>query len=70
MGDMPFSRTLRQLKDVDTSNRTKYDAYIAFSLSRVGCQKQVLKKKEESRPIKLNDVFQTYDNSGALSKIA
>lgn len=62
MGDMPFSRTLRQLKDVDTSNRTKYDGYIGFSLSRVGCQKHVKKKEQVTESISISDVFKTYDN--------
>lgn len=68
MGDMPFSRTLRQIKDVDTSNRTKFDAYIGYSLSRVGCQKQIKKTQEKPKGIRLSDVFLTYDNSGIYSQ--
>jgi len=62
MGDMPFSRTLRQIKDVDTSNRTKYDAYIGFSLSRVGCQKRTIKKKQVEQGISVGEIFKTYNN--------
>lgn len=68
MGDMPFSRTLYQLKEVDTSNRTKYDAYIAYSLSVVGNSKQT--KKVEEAPTKRVVPFQLYDNTGITSKTA
>lgn len=68
MGDMPFSRTLYQLKEVDTNNRTKYDAYIAYSLSIVGNSKQ--NKKQEEAPPSRSIPFQVYDNSGTRSKTA
>lgn len=68
MGDMPFSRTLYQLKEVDTLNRTKYDAYIAYSLSRVGNSRYVKKIEEAPKPKVVP--FQIYDNSGTTSKIA
>lgn len=67
MGDMPFTRTLFQLKDVDTTNRTKYDAYIAFSLALLGCQKPRKQKIEKPEPIPIP--FDMYDNSGMFSKI-
>ncbi len=67
MGDMPFTRTLLQLKDVDTEKRTKYDAYIGFSLSLVGNQKHV-KKQTKSKPAV--NPFQRFDNSGIISKVA
>lgn len=68
MGDMPFTRTLIQLKDVDTSDRTKYDAYIAKSLSLVANQKHI--KKQEEKPTPISNPFSTYDNSGRISAIA
>lgn len=68
MGDMPFTRTLQQLKDVDTSNRTKFDAYIGFSLSLLGNQKRVRKTEDKPKPQLIP--FQRYDNSGTISKTA
>lgn len=68
IADMPFTRTLIQLKEVDTSNRTKYDAYIAFSLSRLLNQKRIKKEEFKSAPVFIP--FQKYDNSGLKSKIA
>lgn len=68
MGDFPFSRTLIQLKEVDTSNRTDYDAYISFSLSRIGISGNLARKerKTNKQPISLLD---RYDNSGLVSSI-
>lgn len=64
MGYMPFTRTLMQWKDVDPNNRTKYDAYISSSLSRLGNQKLEIKvKAKEPRRIP----FTTYDNKGNTS---
>jgi hypothetical protein len=68
MGDMPFTRTLYQYKEVDTNNRTKFDAYIGASLADVGNQKRTVKKEVESKPVTIP--FTTYDNSGAVSKLA
>lgn len=68
IADMPFTRTLMQIKEVDTSNRTKYDAYIAFSLSRLLNQKRIKKEEFKSTPVFIP--FQKYDNSGLKSKIA
>jgi hypothetical protein len=66
MGDMVFNRTLQQLKDVDLKDRTKYDAYISFSLALLANDKMQIKKKEER---KLNrNPFTRYDNSGLVSK--
>lgn len=67
MGDMPFTRTLHQLKDVDPNNRTKYDAYISLSLSLLGNRKRF--RKVERRPVRFGNPFQKYDNSGMMSKI-
>ena len=67
MADMPFTRTLYQYKEVDTEKRTKFDAYIAASLSDVGNQKRVRKTKTESKPMAIP--FATYDNSGRISKL-
>ncbi|RDY57574.1 hypothetical protein DX873_18625 [Flagellimonas nanhaiensis] len=67
MGDFPFTRTLIQLKDVDTSNRTKYDAYISFSLSLLGNNKRI--KKQEEKPETVPIPFTVYDNSGVTSKV-
>lgn len=66
IGDMPFTRTLIQIKEVDTSNRTKFDAYIAFSLSRLLNQRRV--KKEEFKEEQFFNPFETFDNSGPISK--
>lgn len=66
MGEMYFTRTLSQLKDVDPSNRTKYDAYISFSLSRIGCQKRTL-PPPPPKP-KQEPIFETFDNSNVYSK--
>ncbi len=64
MGYMPFTRTLIQWKDVDPKQRTKYDAYISSSLSRLGNQKLEIKVKErEPRVIPLT----MYNNSGNIS---
>lgn len=64
MGYMPFTRTLMQWKDVDPKQRTKYDAYISSSLSRLGNQKLEIKVKErEPRVIPLT----MYNNSGNIS---
>lgn len=66
MGNMPFTRTLTQWKDVDPEKRTKYDAYISSSLSRLGCQKRVLAAPvEREEKIKLFDMF---DNTNSYSK--
>lgn len=64
MGYMPFTRTLMQWKDVDPKQRTKYDAYISSSLSRLGNQKLEIKVKDrEPRKIPLT----MYNNSGNIS---
>ena len=53
-----------QWKDVDPKQRTKYDAYISSSLSRLGNQKLEIKIKErEPRVIPLT----MYNNSGNIS---
>jgi hypothetical protein len=66
---MPFTRTLDQWKDVDPNNRTKFDAYISSSLSRVGNRRKI-RVVEEAKPIifHLRDmiipvVFQNHINS-------
>lgn len=66
MGNFPFSRTLYQLKEVDTEKRTKYDAYISFSLSRLANQKRPKKKQQEKRTY--GNPFEMFDNSGVQSK--
>ena len=63
---MPFSRTLEQWKEVDLKDRTKYDAYISSSLSRLGCQRRI--KKEAPKNQKIRNPFQKYDNEGQISK--
>ena len=68
MGDFPFTRTLYQYKEVDTENRTKFDAYIAASLADVGNQKVTRKRKTESKRIKVP--FATYDNTGLVSQLS
>jgi hypothetical protein len=66
MGFMPFTRTAMQWKDVDPNARTKYDAYISSSLSRLGNQKREIKVKEVK---KRTIPFQTYNNKGNLSTV-
>ena len=66
IGNMPFNRTLEQLKDVDPQARTKYDAYISFTLSLLGNQRRTIEVKKE--PITRGNLFQKYDNSGTYSK--
>lgn len=67
MGDFPFTRTLHHIKDVDTTNRTKYDAYISFSLSLLGNRKRIKRVEKENVPI--SGLFTLYDNSGNISKV-
>lgn len=67
MGGMVFNRTLEQWKDVDLSDRTKFDAYISSSLSLVGNQKYILVQKTDDKPRR--NPFQKYDNTGTLSKV-
>lgn len=64
MGFMPFTRTLMQWKDVDPTNRTKYDAYISSSLSLLGNQKLEIKTKEKKPK---TNPFQKFNNSGTIS---
>lgn len=66
MGDMPFTRTLEQWIEVDLKDRTKYDAYISSSLSRLGCQRRI--KKEAPKNQQRTNPFQKYDNQGQISK--
>lgn len=66
MGDMPFTRTLEQWKDVDLKDRTKYDAYISSSLSRIACQRRIL--KEKPKRTLLRNPFKRYDNKGTVSE--
>jgi hypothetical protein len=66
MGNMSFTRTLVQWKDVDPTQRTKYDAYIGSSLSRLGNQKLEIKLKERK---KKTIPFTRYNNKGNLSTI-
>ncbi len=66
MGDFPFTRTLYQLKEVDPNNRTKFDAYISYSLSRLGNQKKGYKVLAVEKPVQIP--FTTYDNTGTHSR--
>lgn len=67
MGNMVFNRTLEQWKDVDLSDRTKYDAYIASSLSRLAIHRRTPKIKTETETRR--NPFQKYNNSGSRSKV-
>jgi hypothetical protein len=67
MGDFPFTRTLHHLKEVDTTNRTKYDAYISFSLSLLGNRKRIKKVETERKPV--SGLLTLYDNSGDSSRV-
>lgn len=66
MGGMFFNRTLKQWKDVDPNNRTKYDAYISSSLSRLGIQRRIKVELPPEKPKRIP--FKTYDNTGQISK--
>lgn len=68
MGNFPFTRTLEQCKDVDTKNRTKYDAYISFSLSLLGNEKKI-KQEVKKEPLNLGSLFSKFNNSGSYSTI-
>lgn len=67
MGFMPFNRTLNQWKEVDTTNRTKFDAYISSSLALLGNQRRVKVIKQDTTPI--GNPFTKYDNTGLTSKV-
>lgn len=65
MGYMPFTRTLMQWKDVDTTKRTKYDAYISSSLSLLGNQSRI--KKEAPPPPKAISIpYARFNNKEGL----
>lgn len=66
MGYMPFSRTLMQWKDVDTTKRTKYDAYISSSLSLLGNQPR-FKEEPPTPPAPVRIPYKTYNNNGLVS---
>jgi len=68
IGNMPFTRTLIQWKEVDPNKRTKYDAYISSSLSRLGNQRRTVKPVDESERV-IHNPFTQYDNSGTVSKV-
>lgn len=64
IGFMPFTRTLMQWKEVDPNDRTKFDAYISSSLSRIGNQKVEITTTKKKRRV---NPFQKYNNTGNLS---
>jgi hypothetical protein len=66
MGDFPFSRTLYQLKDFDSDKRTKFDAFISYSLSLLANQKRPKKQEQQVSPTIIP--FRRYDNNGLISK--
>ena len=66
MGSMVFNRTLDQWKDVDLTNRTKYDAYISSSLAALGNQRRVIKIAD--KPKRRINPFTQYNNKGTISK--
>ena len=66
MGSMVFNRTLDQWKDVDLTNRTKYDAYISSSLAALGNQRRVIKIAD--KPKRRRNPFTQYNNKGTISK--
>lgn len=60
MGDFPFSRTLYQIKEVDTLNRTKFDAYISFSLSLLANQRRKqAHKKIERKALNITQLYKS-----------
>lgn len=65
IGKFVFNRTLEQIKDVDLENRTKYDAYISFSLSLIANQRRV-KVEKVIKPF--TNPFTKYDNRKFTSK--
>jgi len=61
MGYFPFTRTLLQIKDVDTKNRTKFDAYISFSLALLGNKPRTkIKDETPSKPVVLKPLLNTF----------
>lgn len=66
VGVMPFNRTLTHWKDVDPEKRTKYDAYISSSLSRLANQK-ILKTNTKTKSKRVMRVT-TYSNKGLQSQ--
>jgi hypothetical protein len=67
MGNMPFNRTLEQLKEVDPKARTKYDAYISFSLALIANQKREFKATVVKE--KMTIPFEVYNNEGLYSTV-
>lgn len=66
MGNNPFTRTITQWKDVDTDNRTDFDAYISSSLSRVACQTRIQKKQKVIK--RFTNPFRQYSIKGNISQ--
>lgn len=66
IGYFPFTRTLVQVKDVDPLKRTKFDAYISFSLALLGNQKRVkVTNQEPKKPARIP--YQRYNNENLIS---
>lgn len=68
MGFMPFNRTIKQWKEADPNNRTKYDAYISSSLACIGNQRRI--KVEIEKPKRKPITIKTYNNKGSISTSA
>jgi len=64
MGFMPFSRTLRQWKDVDPNKRGKFDAYISSSLALIGTQNRFTAPPAPPKPISIP--YKRYNNKEGL----
>jgi hypothetical protein len=63
MGFFPFTRTLVQLKDVDPLKRTKYDAYISFSLALLANQKRVKTSVDDTQKKPIKIPYRTYNHT-------
>lgn len=67
MGDMYFTRTLRDWVSFDITNRTKYDAAISSGLAIMATQKGLY--EQPKKPSKININFAKYNNKGVRSKL-
>ncbi len=65
MGYMVFCRTITQWKDVDPQARTKFDAYISSSLSRIANQRRAFTPPPP--PAEKLIPFDTFNNEGSIS---
>lgn len=68
IGFMPFNRTLKQWREVDTKTpggRTKQDGFISSSLAALANQRRTLTVKKDEKPRR--NPFTQYNNEGQIS---